>query len=113
MTAREETGRGTWNLEAYLKTMEARGHILRYTREDNAKARKLFEEVVVLDPNLPNPIWVSQCSHAAEVWLGTSKSPQESLKQAIEMANKALALDRIGRYRLLLVSLPYGDDQAV
>ena len=40
--------------------MEARGHILRYTKEDNAKARKLFEEVVALDPNYTKPIWVSQ-----------------------------------------------------
>ena len=89
----QETGRGTWNLEAYLKTMEARGHILRYTKEDNAKARKLFEEVVALDPNYTKPYLGLAISHAAEVWLGTSKSPQESLKQAIEMANKALALD--------------------
>jgi adenylate cyclase len=89
----QETGRGTWNLEAYLKTMEARGHILRYTKEDNAKARKLFEEVVVLDPKYTKPYLGLAISHAAEVWLGTSKSPQESLKKAIEMANKALALD--------------------
>jgi TolB-like protein len=89
----QETGRGTGNVEAYLKTMEARGHILRYTKEDNAQARKMFEEVVALDPNYAKPYLGLAISHAAEVWLGTSKSPQESLKQAIEMANKALALD--------------------
>ena len=69
--------------------MEARGHLLRYTKEDNAKARKLFEEVMALDPNYTKPYLGLAICHAAEVWLGTSKSPQESLKQAIEMANKA------------------------
>jgi len=89
----QETGRGTGNLEAYLKTMEAQGHILRYTKEDNAQARRLFEEAVAIDPNYTKPYLGLAVCHAAEVWLGTSKSPQDSLKQAIEMANKALALD--------------------
>jgi adenylate cyclase len=89
----QEMGRGTWNLEAYLKTMAARGHILRYTKEDNAQARKLFEEVIALDPNYTKPYLGLAVSYAAEVWLGTSRSPQESLKQAVDMANKALALD--------------------
>ncbi|RPJ01720.1 MAG: hypothetical protein EHM36_13155, partial [Deltaproteobacteria bacterium] len=46
-----ETGRGAKNLETFLKSMEARGQVLRYTKEGNARARQLFEEVIALDPN--------------------------------------------------------------
>ena len=89
----DEGRRGTGNVEAYLKTMEARGHLIRYTKGDNVKARRLYEEALALDPYYTRPYSGLAACHAAEVWLGTSKSPQESLKKAIEMANKGLALD--------------------
>ena len=92
---RADEGRGgTLNLEAYLKAMEARGYLIRYTEGDNAKARRLFEEALALDPHYPRPYSGLAACHAAEVWLGTSKSPQESLKKAIEMLNKGLSLER-------------------
>lgn len=43
-------GSGTKNLDAFLKAIEAREHMYRYTKEDNAMARKLYEEVIILDP---------------------------------------------------------------
>ncbi len=90
----DEGGRGTGNVEAYLKTMEARGHLIRYTKGNNAKARRLYEEALALDPYYTRPYsGLAACHAADEVWLGTSKSPQKSLKKAIEMANKGLALD--------------------
>ena len=91
----DEGRRGTGNVEAYLKTMEARGHLIRYTKGDNAKARRLYEEALALDPYYTRPYSGLAACHAAEVWLGTSKSPLESLRKAIEMANKGLALDEL------------------
>ncbi len=88
-----EKGRGTTNLEAFLKSMEAREHVLRYTKEGNARARKLFEEVIAMDPNYPRGYTGLAISYAAEVWLGTSKSPKESLNRAIELGEKAISLD--------------------
>ncbi len=46
-----EIGRGTTSVEAYLKSMEAREETLHYSKESNSRARKLFEEVIAIDPN--------------------------------------------------------------
>jgi adenylate cyclase len=88
-----ETGRGAKNLDVFLKSMEARAQVLRYTREGNARARKLFEEVIALDPNYARGYSGLAISYASEVWLGTSKSPRESLAKAIGFAEKAVSLD--------------------
>jgi adenylate cyclase len=88
-----ETGRGTKNLDAFLKSMEAREQVLRYTKEDNARAKELFEEVIALDPNYARGYSGLAISYAADVWLGVSKSPKESLARAIEFGQKAVSLD--------------------
>jgi TolB-like protein/Tfp pilus assembly protein PilF len=88
-----ETGRVTRSVDAFLKTMEAREHILRYTREDNNLARKLLEEAITLDPDYARGYSTLAVSHAADVWLGTSAFPKKSLERAIELAKKALGLD--------------------
>jgi adenylate cyclase len=87
------TGKGTRNVDVFLKTMEAREHVFRYTREDNDAARKLLEEAIALDPDYARGYSTLAINCAAEVWLGTSKSPKESLERAIELGKKALALD--------------------
>jgi adenylate cyclase len=87
------TGRGLSNAEAYLKSMEAREQVLSYTKEGNARARQLIEEVIALDPTYARGYSGLAISYAADVWLGTSKSPKESLARAIEMGQKAVSLD--------------------
>ena len=89
-----EKGRGTTNLEAFLKSMEAREHVLRYTKEGNARARKLFEEVIAMDPNYARGYTGLAISYAADVWLGVGKSPKESLTKAIDLGQKAVSLDK-------------------
>jgi adenylate cyclase len=86
-------GRGARNLEAFLKTMEAREHFYRATKEDNAMARKLYEEVIALDPDYAFAYAALAWTHLAELWFGTSKSPMESLGRAIEFGEKAIVLD--------------------
>ncbi|MGZ3514460.1 MAG: tetratricopeptide repeat protein, partial [Thermodesulfobacteriota bacterium] len=88
-----EKGRGTTNLEAFLKSIEAREQVLRYSKEGNARARKLFEEVTTTDPNYARGYTGLAISYAADVWLGISKSPKESLTKAIELGQKAVLLD--------------------
>ena len=43
-------GKGTDNLEAYLKLLQGREHYRRGTKEDNILAKRIFEEVIALDP---------------------------------------------------------------
>jgi adenylate cyclase len=88
-----ETGKGTKNLEIFLKSMEAREQVLRYTKEGNARARQLFEEVIAQDPDYARGYSGLAITYAADVWLGTSKSPRESLTKAIELGQKAVSLD--------------------
>jgi len=86
-------GRGARNLEAFLRAMEAREHFYRQTKEDNAMARKLYEEVIPLDPDYAFAYAGLGWTHMMDIWFGTSKSPKESLGQAIELGEKAIALD--------------------
>jgi TolB-like protein/Flp pilus assembly protein TadD len=86
-------GRGARNLEAFLKAMEAREHFYRATKEDNALARKLYEEVIALDPEYAFAYAGLASTHLADIWFGTSKSPKGSLERAIELGEKAITLD--------------------
>ncbi len=85
--------RGGRNLEAFLKAMEARERFYRATKEDNAIARKLYEEVIALDPDYAYAYVGLAWTHMWDVWFGTSKSSKESLGRAIELGEKAVVLD--------------------
>jgi len=86
-------GKGTNNLEAYLKFLQARELCYEKNRENNAQARQLTEQVISLDPNYPIAYHTLAVVTATDVWLGMSKSPKESLMKAIELEQKAISLD--------------------
>jgi TolB-like protein/Tfp pilus assembly protein PilF len=90
--ARQES-KGTKNLQAYLKLLQAREIFLTVTKEGNVQARRLLEEVIALDPQFSQAYvdlgWVTYM----DVAVGLSKSPSESYKQAFELAKKAVAMD--------------------
>ncbi len=86
-------GRGARNLEVFLKSMEARERFYRLTKEDNALARKLYEEVIALDPGYALAYAGLAETHMVDVLFGTGKSRKESLRRAIEFGEKAVALD--------------------
>jgi adenylate cyclase len=85
--------RGAGNLEVFLKAMEAREHFYRANKEDNAIARKLYEEVITLDPDYAFVYAALAYTHMADIYFGTSKSPKESVGRAIELGQRAVALD--------------------
>jgi adenylate cyclase len=86
-------GKGAGNIEAFLKAIEAREHFYRTTKEDNAMARRLYEEAIALDPNYSLAYASLAWTHMADIWFGTSKSPKESVERAIELGQRAVALD--------------------
>jgi adenylate cyclase len=73
-----------------LKGGEHVGHL---NPDDLVKARQFFEEAIALDPEYPDPYIGIGFIHWQEARLGMSKSPQKSMREAFELAQKALALD--------------------
>jgi len=87
------SARGTRNLEAYLKVLQARGPFYTITKEGFAQARRLCEEALAIDPNYAAAYIYLGSTHFMDVILGSSKSPKESLKLAFEALTKAKKLD--------------------
>jgi len=54
-------GKGTDNIEAYLKCLHAIQLMRRFIKDDNVKSRKMFEEAIDLDPNYPRPYISGSC----------------------------------------------------
>ncbi len=85
--------KGTNNLEAYLKVLEARELEIGINIEKNRKARRLLEEAIELDPNYAAAYRWLGSSHFVDVLLGLSKSPRDSFERAVELSKKALSID--------------------
>ncbi len=84
---------GTKNLEAYLKYLQARELSDRLNPESNALAKQLAEEAIALDPMYAWAYTVLAHTHIADSWMGTSKSPRDSLEKSIDLLQKAIILD--------------------
>ena len=85
--------KGTNNLDAYLKCLQANELISKINPESNALAKQLAQEAIALDPDYPWAYYVLGRSHMMDVWVRASKSPKESIGKAIELVQKAIALD--------------------
>ena len=84
--------RGKQGLDCYLKVLEALEYIPS-TIQDTNLARRRAEEAIAMCPESPGPYHAMAWVHRREYLLGSSRSPQESLDKAIELGQKALALD--------------------
>jgi adenylate cyclase len=85
--------KGTDNLEAYLKALEGLWHGRQWTKEGTFRAQQLAEEAIALDPNYAYAYHLLAFTHRLVLWLGLAKSPQESLRRAIELGIRATTLD--------------------
>ena len=83
--------KGTTNIEAYLMFLEARELLFRFTKDDNALARRKFEDVIALDPGYPSAFGLLSNVYIMDMVYGVS--PGESMQKAIEAAKKAVVLD--------------------
>jgi adenylate cyclase len=96
LTAGEQArlyGRGTDNLEAYIKVLQGREYYWRLDREGNILARKLFEEAIALDPKYPAPYWLLGMTHIMDAWFDWGQSKEDSLSRAMELAQKTISLN--------------------
>jgi adenylate cyclase len=81
------------NIEAYLKVLQGQEYISRFNIEGNIMAKQLAEEAIALDPEFPSAYYGLASTHMMDVWLGSSKSPKESLEKAVELTQKSISLD--------------------
>jgi adenylate cyclase len=86
-------GKGTDNLEAYLKLLQGRQYIENLNRENNALAQQVLGEALALDPGYGEAYTYLAVTHLLDTVLGLSKYPRNSLVNAIGLAEKAIALD--------------------
>jgi len=85
--------KGTENRKAYEMTLRALESYRLMTKDGNHRARQLYKEATALDPKYPVSIVGLSYTHWTDVIFGWSRSPSESIAQAVELAQKALALD--------------------
>jgi len=86
-------GRGTENLEAYEHFLRGRELCYQDTTQANVQARELLEKAIELDSGFS-----LACSHLARTHVLAysnrwSESPEQSLEQAIALAQRAIELD--------------------
>jgi len=85
--------KGTNKLDAYLKQLEAYENLYRFNKENNTLARQLAKEAIDLDPQFASAYMTLGKTHMMDVWLKTSSSPKQSIAMAIEVTQKAIAID--------------------
>jgi adenylate cyclase len=107
--------KGTNNLDAYLKVMQAWNYHMRFTKEDNYISRGLAEEGIAMDPQYASAYVLLAATYMLDTFLGDIKNRKQNLGKAIELAKKAVALEYIGGYAMLgyLYSLTGQDDKAI
>jgi len=84
---------GTGDFEAYGLLM--RGHRLMFTggREDNREARRMFEKAIERDPEFARAYAGLSMTHILDWRYDWSADPDQSLKKALELAKRAVAMD--------------------
>jgi len=87
------TGKGTENLDAYLKANQAQEQFYRANKDGSMKAKELAKEAIALDPNYAFPYATLAKTHLMDVWFKFSASSEESMKLAAQAVQKALTLD--------------------
>jgi TolB-like protein len=93
--------KGTNNLDAYLLFLQGWRETGSMNKDSNFLGRQMAEKAIALDPKYAMAYSTLASSYADEVPLGLSEDPRVSLKRAMELAQKAIALDNS-------LALPHG-----
>lgn len=85
--------RGKQSLEFYLKLQEGVYLLKKGGFENNYKSSQIGEEIIKKWPEYPSGYILLGWTYYLDLLIYATKSPQESLGKAIEMAQKGLAID--------------------
>jgi adenylate cyclase len=83
----------TENLEAYDYFLKGVTYHDRFTKEDNARSREMFERAIELDPGYARAITKNAWTYLQEYWNGWTDAPDELLDKAMEQARRAIDVD--------------------
>ena len=72
----------TVSIRAYEKYLKAQEHGSHRTKEDSLIARRLFQEVIALDPEYAMAYGEVGWTYLDDIWLGMTKTPYESIAKA-------------------------------
>ena len=81
------------NLDAWDCCQRGLWHLWKFTKDDNAEAKKLFQRAIKLDLNFATPCAGLAFAHLADIFLGYTESRAESVAEAFSAARKAVSLD--------------------
>jgi tetratricopeptide (TPR) repeat protein len=87
--------KGTNNIRAFLKQIEAYEHILQFTKDENEIGKALLRETIALDSGYANAYMLMAFCYEIEADLSWTKTPRKSYEKALEMAKKAISLDEL------------------
>jgi adenylate cyclase len=90
---RRSSGKGTQNLEAFLKFAQGVDYFMRFTPDAFSQAAQYFQDAINLDPTYANPHALMANLLTLSIWFGISKSPKESLETAAKFAERGRELD--------------------
>lgn len=106
---------GTRSLDTWLAATQGLHLLRRLTRQDTARARELYGRAVRVDPLYAGAWDGLGWTYFLDAWHGWTPTPDESMRQALEFAKRAVELDpKRGRaYALLgVITLMSGDHDA-
>ncbi len=83
-------GPKTESFEAYLKVMQSLEHFRAFTPDDNILSRQKAKEALDLDPNYSSATEMVAWTLLMDGIFSTSKTPEKSVEQAFELAQKVL-----------------------
>jgi adenylate cyclase len=99
------SARGTNNHVAYIKVMRGMSHVMRFNKNDNEIARKLYEEAIAIDPNYAGAYNSIAWTYRHEATYRWTKTRAKSYEKAIQIAKKALSLDETNGSSYMVISL--------
>jgi adenylate cyclase len=85
--------KGKQGLDCYFKIIEAGSYTNSWNIQNINMARRLAEETTAMCPENPFGYITLGWTYAIDYYVGNTKSPQETLEKAIELAQKGLAID--------------------
>ncbi len=83
-------GSETQSVEAYIKVMQSIEHLRAFTPDDNILSRQKAKEALDLDPNYSSAMELFAWTLLMDGIFGTSKTPEQSIEQAFELAREVL-----------------------